>query len=101
MFVYCSTSHGTLGRGPITLISPCRIFQSWGNSSRLELRRNRPTRVMYADLVDLNVALPSLLIFGSTRPITKSAMYFRSSRQSWLLNIVRNLYIRKGRPSLP
>lgn len=33
------------GRGPTKLISPLRIFHSWGNSSRLVLRRNLPNFV--------------------------------------------------------
>ena len=35
------------GRGPMTAISPTRIVHSWGSSSRLVLRRKRPTRVIY------------------------------------------------------
>ena len=35
------------GRGPMTAISPTRIFHSWGSSSRLVLRRKCPMRVIY------------------------------------------------------
>src|SRR5271157_1054895 len=38
---YCISS----GRGPMRLKSPLSTFQSWGSSSRLVLRRNRPSRV--------------------------------------------------------
>src|SRR5260370_31110660 len=36
------------GRGPTTLISPCRTFRNCGNSSRLVLRKKRPNGVIRA-----------------------------------------------------
>src|SRR6185437_12692178 len=42
------------GRGPTSDMSPLRTFQSWGSSSRLHVRRNRPTRVTRSSTASLN-----------------------------------------------
>src|SRR5918993_1187918 len=42
---YCSSSYGNGGRGPTRDMSPLSTFHSCGNSSRLVLRRNRPSGV--------------------------------------------------------
>ena len=36
-----------IGRGPMTAISPTKMFHSCGSSSKLVLRRKCPIRVMY------------------------------------------------------
>ena len=44
--VYFSRYSTSRGRGPTRLMSPRTTFHSSGSSSRLEARRNRPSRVM-------------------------------------------------------
>jgi len=65
------------GRGPTRLISPFSTFQSSGNSSRLVLRRKRPSDV------------------------SRSASVSKFLASSLGLIIVRNLYIPKGLPFSP
>src|SRR5436189_197469 len=52
------------GRGPTRLISPARTLKSCGSSSRLELRRKRPTRVVRASSF---LAWTTWAPFSSTR----------------------------------
>ena len=46
----CSTKNGRSGRGPTRLISPLRILNTCGNSSKRVRRRNRPTFVIRSSL---------------------------------------------------
>ena len=67
------------GLGPTKLISPFRIFHSWGSSSRLVLRRILPALVIY---------WPGF----SNSPVAQFGVLFF---------IVWNLYMVKGLPFLP
>ena len=53
---YWSTSRGGAGLGPTRLISPLSTLMSCGSSSRLELRRNRPSGVTRGSSRILNAA---------------------------------------------
>ena len=84
------TSSTGSGRGPTRLISPRRTFQSWGNSSKLYRRRNRPNRVTRGSLVTLKTG-PSISLSTASSCLSCSA----------LVTIERNLYIVNGFPFNP
>ena len=45
-----TTNSGRSGRGPTRLMSPRKMFHSWGNSSMCSFRSTRPTRVTRGSL---------------------------------------------------
>ena len=87
---YRATICSSSGRGPTRLISPRTTFQSCGSSSRLVLRRTRPTRVTRGSRTSLKT--------GSGRRSTSTRSERRSSASQ---TIVRNLSIRNGLPFAP
>src|SRR3954453_21378063 len=71
-------------------MSPRRTLRIWGSSSRLVLRRNRPTRVMRGSF--------GILKSGGGRMLRWASDAFSSSA---LATMVRNLNIGKRRPNWP
>ena len=78
------------GRGPTSVMSPLRTFQSCGSSSMQVLRRYRPILVIRGSLVSLNAG-PSCSLCARNWSLRRSA----SAR------IVRNLKIVNRRPPRP
>ena len=74
-------------RGPTRLISPRTTLTSCGSSSRLVRRRKRPLRVMRGS--------------SGRCPYGSSLSFCACPTAIASLIIVRNLYIRNSRPSLP
>ncbi len=78
------------GLGPTRLISPLRTLKSWGSSSRLVFRKNRPIRVKRGSFIILKAG-PSISF--------KCHTFSRSFSAS--ATIERNLYMIKRLPCLP
>ena len=74
------TSSTGRGRGPTRLISPHNTLKSWGNSSTLNLRSERPRGVMRGSRLSLNTG-PVISFMASNSALNWSA----------LLIMVRNL----------
>ncbi len=73
-----SASSGHSGRGPTKLISPRSTFNSCGNSSMLQRRSHRPTRVMRGSLVILKNGDASFRCATERRRLSASARIVRS-----------------------
>ena len=57
--LYCATCAGSVGRGPISDISPRSTFTRFGSSSSEVLRRNAPTRVMRESFASIASPAPT------------------------------------------